>query len=146
MLIGSYSGILSPKRRTAIPKRFLDELGKKVIIAKWYEGCLVIVGTDAWEALLDRLSGRIGLITGPVRDTERFILGSAYELIPDRQGRVVIPTRLVAYAALTQEIVFIGLGERVEIWGLEKWAEREKFVAAHAAEFIEKLAQKNDKR
>lgn len=141
MLLGSYSGILSPKRRTAIPKKFLIELGEKVIIAKWYEGALLLVRTDAWEALLSRITGETKVVTQPVRDTDRFILGSAYELIPDEQGRVIIPANLVVYAGLGNQIVFIGLGSRVEVWDDAAWDKRQKYIAAHAGELIEKLAQ-----
>lgn len=146
MLVGSYSGILSPKRRTAIPKKFLSQLGSKVIIAKWYEGCLVVVPIEAWNALLDRLTGKAEIISVGVRDTDRFILGSAFEVVPDGQGRVVIPASLVSYAILGSRIVFLGLGDRVEIWDEGKWGEREKFVASHAGEFVEDLAGKNGKR
>jgi MraZ protein len=142
MIVGSYSGILSPKRRTAIPKRILTELGSKVIIAKWYENCLVLVSTDTWHALLKRLVGEGQLITTPVRDTERFILGSAFEIEPDSQGRAVIPQTLIEFAGLTDRLVFIGLGDKVEIWDEVKWLEKEKEVAGKAEELIENLANK----
>ena len=145
MLIGSYSGRLSPKRRTAVPKKFLEELGNTFIIAKWYEGCLVIVGKSLWEALLERVSPKGTVVTGPVRDTDRFILGSAFELNPDGQGRIIIPAGLATYGNLSEKIIFLGLRDRVEVWDEEEWARREKEISSHAAELIEKLAQKNDK-
>lgn len=142
MIVGNYSGIISPKRRTAIPKKFLQELGRTVIIAKWYENCLVIVSIDTWNALLNRLVGEDHLITSPVRDTERFILGSAFELKPDNQGRVVIPQYLIDFAELTNRLRFIGLGDKVEVWNEDKWLEKENEVAGKAEELIEKLANK----
>ena len=145
MLIGSYSAILSPKRRTAVPKKFLEELGSTFIIAKWYEGCLVVVGKSVWEALLERVSPKGSVVTGPVRDTDRFILGSAFEVAPDAQGRIVIPGALASYANLSEKIVFLGLRDRLEVWDEEEWAKREKEIAAGAAQLIEKLAEKNDK-
>ena len=91
MLIGSYLGLLGEKRRTAVPKRFLDELGEKLVVAKWYDGCLVLVSEGFWEALLNRLTGGSRVASLGVRDIERFILGSAFEVIPDSQGRIIIP-------------------------------------------------------
>jgi MraZ protein len=119
-------------------------LGNSFIIAKWYEGCLVVVGKSVWEALLERISPKGSAVTGPVRDTDRFILGSAYQLIPDAQGRIVIPESLANYANLSLEITFLGLGDRVEVWNRQDWEKREKEIASHAAELIEKLADKND--
>jgi MraZ protein len=139
MLIGSFIGVLGQKRRTAIPRKFINDLGTELIIAKWYEGCLILVGKGTWEALLKRLTSKIEIITKPVRDTDRFILGSAFEITPDSQGRVVIPPLLASYANLKDSLVFIGLGDRVEIWDEEAWRQKEKNVTEHAAEYIDEL-------
>jgi len=143
MLIGSYTAILSPKRRIAIPKKFLNQLGLKPILAKWYEGCLVLVARKSWEALLKRLTGEEKIITRAQRDTDRFILASAYELFPDKQGRVIIPEQIASYAGIKNEAVFLGLGDRVEIWDKNAWKTREEYVAKEAAELLERLSKKN---
>ena len=140
MLIGNYTSSLSAKRRTAIPKKFLEILGKEIILAKWYENCLVIVRKSVWDALLNKLSGKAEIATKPVRDTERFIMGSAYEVQPDSQGRIVIPQNLVSYANLESNLVFLGLKDRVEIWDKRLWEEKEKEVSQKASEYLEKIA------
>lgn len=144
MFLGTYQGVLSPKHRVAIPKKFLSQLSETIILAKWYEGCLVLISDTGWDALLKRLRGSTEIATRPIRDTDRFILGSAFDLIPDEQGRVVIPQPLVRHAGLGPTIVFIGLGEKVEIWDEAKWQEKEKDVSEHAAELIEEIA--NERR
>ncbi len=141
MLIGQYYTKLTEKGRCALPKKFRGQLGDKAIIAKWYEGCLIVVGKASWVALLTKLTGKSEIITGPVRDTDRFILGSAFEYETDSQGRFVIPKVLRDYAALGEEIVFVGLGNRVEIWSKESWVEREAYIQKHASELVEKLAK-----
>ena len=138
-------GVISPKRRVALPSKFRKELGENPIVARWYEGCLVVVSKGNWKALLARLTGKVGIITQPVRDTDRFILGSAFEIDPDDQGRVVIPKSLSDYAGLKKEIIFLGLGDRVEIWNREAWEKREDYVAKYAADLIEKLGRNERK-
>ena len=141
MLLGTYFGVLSPKRRTAVPSTFRKLLGDRLIIAKWYEECLVLVSESLWSALLKRLTAKAETITASVRDTDRFILGSAYEVLPDDQGRVVIPEFLASYAHLGDEIVFLGLGDRIEIWNREKWKEREILISKNASQLLENLAK-----
>ncbi len=131
--------------RVAVPASLRHDLGETFILAKWYEGCLVLVGKESWSALYKRLVGEEKLIIGPIRDTERFILGSAYEAQADDQGRIVVPERLVSYAHLGEEIYFLGLGDRVEIWDKKTWEEKENIVARDAAEYIEDLAKRNGK-
>jgi len=143
MFLGTYTGVLSPKRRVAIPSSFRKLLGERFIVAKWYEGCLVLVGHESFGALLEKLKGETKVITRGVRDTQRFILGSAFEMACDEQGRVVIPNSLVAYAGLGNKVSFIGLEDRVEIWDRSLWSKKEANVAKSASETLEKLANEN---
>lgn len=141
MLLGTYQAKFTSGHRLAIPITLRNELGEKFILARWYEGCLVLVGISHWEALYKRLTGTKNLIVTPIRDTERFILASAYEVVPDEQGRIIIPDRLVAYSGLVEEVYFIGLGDKVEVWGKGAWEEREKEVVKNAAKYIEELSK-----
>lgn len=103
---------------------------------------MVLVGEESWDALYKRLIGGEKVLVTPVRDTERFILGSAYEVTPDEQGRIVIPEILMTYSNLGAEICFIGLGDKIEIWDKNTWYEKEKKVVEGAAEYIDLLAKK----
>jgi len=145
MLIGQYIARLTEKGRSSLPKRFREVIGDKAIVAKWYEECLVVVSTESWADLLQKLTGKSEIITAPVRDTDRFILGSAFEISLDSQGRFVIPRILREYANLKEEIVFVGLGDRVEMWDIKSWQEREKYVQENAPEMVEKLAKEKKK-
>ena len=93
------------------------------------------------ECTLQKISWRSKIIISPIRDTERFILGSAYNTFSDDQGRIVIPEVLASFAKLTETVSFIGLGDRVEIWSSELWEDKQKFLAKEAFEIIEKLAK-----
>jgi len=144
MLIGSYLGILSDARRVAVPKKFLIELGENPVLAKWYEDCLILVSSDFWDKLSVRLTGDKKAFDLGVRDIERFILGSAFEVAPDEQGRIIIPEILFDYAKLEKETVFVGLIDRVEVWPKSVWDEKSESLAKTTKEYIENLA-KNEK-
>lgn len=141
MLIGQYSSKLTDKERIAIPKKFREELGEKLIVAKWYENCLVLVSLGTWQQLIKRLIGRIGLVTATVRDIDRFILGSAYEISLDSQGRFVLPEVLRKFSGIESEVTFVGLGDRVEIWPSEKWVKLEESLEEKAVASIERIAK-----
>ena len=141
MFIGQYFGNLGEKRRIAVPKKFRIALGEKMIVARWYEKCLVLLPEGSWSALLTKVFGDTKNITQSIRDTERFLLSSAYELDPDDQGRVILPDILCEYASLTDEVVFLGLSDRVEIWNKTDWQTREAYVSEKASELLDNLAQ-----
>ncbi len=140
MLLGTYTVTFSSKHRVAIPSQFRKDLGEKFILAKWYEGCLVLVSNDFWKALWQRLTGGEEIIVSQIRDTERFIMASAYEMELDDQGRIVIPEKLVSYAGLEDGVSFLGIGDRVEIWDETKWAVKEKLLISEAPKLINELA------
>jgi MraZ protein len=46
---------------------------------------------------------------------------SASDEVPDRQGRITIPTALREYAGLSRDCAVIGANTRVEIWDAAAW-------------------------
>jgi MraZ protein len=145
MFVGTYLVSVTSGKRIAIPSVFRQSLGQSLILAKWYENCLVLIGKESWNALLERLTGGQRMIVEPIRETEHFIFASAYEVEVDDQGRVVLPDRLVTYGDLGEQVYFLGVGDRVEIWNKEVWEKKEKDVAEGAASYVEELAKKNGK-
>ena len=141
MLIGQYSSKLTDKDRISIPKKFREELGDELIVAKWYESCLVLVSRNIWDKLLARLVGDSKLVTEPVRDIDRFVLASAFEIKLDNQGRFIVPEVLRIYAGIEYEVTFVGLGDRIEVWSSDKWRELEDVAERKASVAIEKIAR-----
>lgn len=142
MLLGTYPAKFVSGHRVSVPAILRRDLGEKFILARWYEGCLVLIDINRWQDLYKRLTGEGNLIVSPIRDTERFILGSAFEVLPDDQGRIVIPERLIEYSALSDDIYFIGLGDKVEIWNKTVWEDREKEIIKNAGNYIEELSKR----
>lgn len=132
-------------KRISIPSVFRENLGKDLVLAQWYEECLVLVNRSTLNTLLGRITGDQKVIVEPMRQTEHFIFASSYEVIPDEQGRIVVPDKLINYAKLKEQVYFLGVGDRVEVWNKEIWEEREKLVAQDAAEYLEELAKKDGK-
>jgi MraZ protein len=126
-----------------VPKKFRAELGKTCIVAKWYDKCLVLLSEEAWSELLQRLTVTETIPTAAVRDTLRFVMGSAFEVSFDSQGRFVLPDSLYSYAGIKNEVIFLGLGERIEIWDKAEWSAKEQYIADNAGNLLEQLA--NDK-
>lgn len=139
MLIGSFVQKMDIKGRTALPSKFRKELGQEVVLARWYEGSVAIFAVPSWNKIVEQATRGL-VVTSPSRDTERFLLGGAYEIALDAQGRLVVPQALREHGGLAVEVVFVGLANRVELWAKTAWEEREKHVIEHAEELIEKVS------
>ena len=142
MLLGTYPAKFVAGHRVAVPLNLRRNLGEKFVLARWYEGCLVLIDINRWQDLYKRLAGDNNLIVAPVRDIERFILASAFEVVPDDQGRVVIPEVLIKYSNLSEDIYFVGLGDKVEIWNKNNWEEREAEIIKNTSGYIDELSNK----
>ena len=137
ILVGQYESFVTEKGRVAVPKKFREILGTDLIVSRWYEGCLVLVSRPEFENLLSKVGFNAKYATKPVRDTDRFILSSAFEVVLDKQGRFVVPKLLRQFANLANETVFLGLGDRIEIWDKTKWVAKEVDIAKEASEILE---------
>jgi MraZ protein len=142
MLIGQFKVSLTQKGRLAVPARFRRELGKKLVITKWVEGCLVVISQERLNEILERLMGGRDISQLSVREIERFVLGSAFEIELDSQGRFVVPQILKEYGKIVNEAVFIGLGDRVEVWNRQSWFKKEKKLQEDAGKWTEKFSEK----
>lgn len=137
LLIGHYeSNFDNQKGRTSVPKKFAKKLGKKAIITKGYEGSLLIVGLDEWNKIISQFSGN-NFLSSFQRQTDRFLLGNAFEINLDSQGRIIIPQKLREYANLIDKVIFIGVGNRIELWSQKGWDKNEQYLS----ENIEKISQ-----
>lgn len=138
MLIGEFTSKIGERKRIAIPKKIRQVLGDKLILTRGYENALVMVNVQLWETLAkDVING--SFINKNIRDTSRFLVGSASELEPDQQGRIVIPSGLYQYAGFNKEVVFVGLVNWVELWDLERWNERVKYISENSEQISQEL-------
>jgi len=144
MLLGNYQAKISHKGRTGVPAKYRRELTKNVVVGQWYENCLVIISQEQWHQLLKQIDKK-PFIAAPARDTDRFLVGGAFEIELDSQGRFVIPPSLRQYADLKEEVVFVGLLHRVEIWDKQRWDEHQKYLDEHAEEIAERLNRVGEK-
>jgi MraZ protein len=146
MFLGRYDAQISAKGRVALPAKFRKVTGDRLVIARWYGNCLVIVGISGWEDLVNRFAQREEVVTKPIRSVERFILSTAFEVESDEQGRFVVPLMLRDIANLEGEVVFLGVGDRIELWSKEVWEEEELKVKEEADTMLERIAEARIKK
>ena len=116
MLIGEYQHTLDAKGRIFIPAKLREDLGDSFVVTKNMERCLSIYSLKEWKAFEE------GIRSMPFKEARvlvKFYHGSAAELEPDKQGRVVIPQNLREDAGLEKEVTIVGALDHVEMWDKE---------------------------
>ena len=121
MLFGEYKHTLDSKNRLFIPAKHREVLGPTFVITRNVDKCLSVYSMEEWTRLSEKLHA---LPEMQARDVVRFIHAKAADVQPDAQGRVIIPSELVAFAGLDKTTYIIGCDNHAEIWSEERWAAR----------------------
>jgi MraZ protein len=140
VLLGQYQLRVDEKGRAAVPRRLRREIGGRLIVTQGYENCLLVVSRDKWQDLTREVTEQ-PFSSGAGRDARRFLLGGAFEIELDGQGRFVIPPPLRDYAAIDEEVVWLGMGSYLEIWDLSRWQNYQRHLDEHIEKIAERLTQ-----
>jgi len=138
MLIGEYSYLIDDKKRLALPPKMRPELGKKAVLTRGLDNCLVLYPLKEWQNLSQKMaslpSGRVD-----ARGFARVVLSGAVEVRLDKLGRILIPDHLKKYAFLKKNVVVIGVSNRVEIWDEVRWKEYKAKMEKTVGEMAEQI-------
>ncbi len=140
MFIGEYSYTIDHKKRLSIPSKFRKSLGKKAIITRGLDNCLVVYPISEWQKLTKKLenlpSGKID-----ARGFSRIILSGAVDVNFDKLGRILIPDYLKKYAGLKKDIVVIGLSNKIEVWDAGMWKEYRERTEKGIGDMVSRLEE-----
>ena len=128
---GSYEHSLDAKGRLILPAKLRGAFTPSGYLSPHLEGCLGLWPPATFEkeiALrLDQASGDVA-----ERNEVREWAAAVHEAEIDRQGRMVVPAHLRAYAGLDQEVLVVGMIDRVELWSPSAWAAKVRSAPATA--------------
>jgi MraZ protein len=134
---------LDAKGRFAIPTRYRDIIddqcaGQLVLTYSAFDsGALWLYPHKAWERVRDDVM-QLSTWDAGHRSLQRRLVGSATPVEPDGSARIQLPQTLRQVAGLEKRIVFLGMGNRFEIWNEttlnQKRAEEERSLSEQASE------------
>ncbi len=120
MFFGTYTPKLDEKGRLFLPAKFRDGLSEGLVVTRGQERCLTVWSNADFDSLTQRLSEASQTNKG-TRDYVRMLFSAATQEVPDKQGRISIPSVLRDYAALRKDVMVIGAMNRIEIWDPASW-------------------------
>jgi MraZ protein len=125
MFRGHFEHAIDDKGRTSLPARFRDVLGptndfRLVLTPALGDPCLDVYPMRAWEELEAKLA-QLNAFDPQVIEFRRFYVSAAVECELDKQGRILVPPSLREHAALTKTVMWLGHGQKAELWSKEQW-------------------------
>lgn len=127
MLYGRYEHTVDAKNRVFIPAKFKDSLGIsfKITYNKLVNKCILVYSDEEWIKLEEKVSAL------PSLQHDFFIreiFSNTVDVQLDSQGRIVIPQFLKDSAELQKNVLFLGVGNHVEIWSPDVLNEKNNSV------------------
>ncbi|MDD5254893.1 MAG: division/cell wall cluster transcriptional repressor MraZ [Candidatus Omnitrophica bacterium] len=141
MFYGEYFHSMDRKGRLIMPAKF-RESAKTHFVEKFYvtrglDKCLFMFSEEEWRLQEGKFKA-ISFTKQEARTFNRLYFSGAVEVVPDRQGRILLPQYLKDFAEIKKDVVVVGVSNRVEIWAKDKW---ESFYSNSRASF-EEIAEK----
>jgi MraZ protein len=133
LLTGTHPRTLDDKKRLALPRRIREQLGEPstLFVTPGPDQCLWLFSQDALERLAEKLD-RSPAADAEVRVFRRLYFAQTEAVDVDRNGRILIPDRLVQFAGLQHDVVLIGVRDHLELWDAQRW---QQYLATNAPRF-----------
>lgn len=115
MLYGRYEHTIDAKNRVFVPAKYKEALGTnfKMTFNRITNKCILVYSNEEWEKLENEV---IALQKVRHEVFIREIFSNTVDVQLDSQGRMVIPQFLKDCAELQKNVLFLGVGNHIEIW------------------------------
>jgi len=126
VFFGRYDYTIDTKGRLNFPAKFRDAMGESFVVLEWVDSCLFALPMEEVERLADKLESDELMDSWAISGD---LFSTACEVAPDKQGRILLPAELRAYAGLEKDVTIIGNRNHAEIWATEVWNARRAAVS-----------------
>lgn len=144
MFYGEYLHSIDRKGRIILPAKF-REVAKGNFIERFFvtrglDKCLFMFAEEEWRTQEAKFKA-ISFTKQQARVFNRLFFSGAAEIIPDRQGRILLPQYIKDFAQIKRDVVIVGVSNRIEIWAKDKWDEFFSSSQPSFEEISEKLIE-----
>lgn len=117
---GTFTPRLDDKGRLTLPAQFRSLVAGGIVLTRGQEHCVFGWTPQNYAALAEKVR-QLPFTHAGARNFSRMFFSGASDAVPDKQGRVAIPTTLRTWAHLDRECTVVGVMDRFEIWDTQRW-------------------------
>lgn len=124
MFYGEFEHTIDRKGRLIIPAKFRQALHTNAVetlfLTRGLDGCLFLFVESEWRLYEARFK-QIPFTKAEGRRFNRLFFSGATDVALDGLGRILIPKTLKDFAQIKEDVVVVGVSNRIEVWAKEKW-------------------------
>ena len=123
--LGNIEAKTDTKGRVFIPAGFRKQLQaaseERLVLRKdVFQDCLILYPESVWFKTQNQLRQRLNKWNAKHQQIFRQFVSDAEIMIPDGNGRILLPKRYLQMAGIQSEVRFIGVDNTIEKWAEEK--------------------------
>lgn len=123
--LGNIEAKTDAKGRVFIPSAFRKQLQaaseERLVLRKdVFQDCLVLYPESVWFATQNQLRQRLNKWNAQHQQIFRQFVSDAELMVPDGNGRILLPKRYLQMAGIQSDVRFIGVDNTIEIWAKER--------------------------
>ena len=119
--LGSYQHQIDEKGRLSLPASFRRDGGEEpLVLVHVYPESLTLFPRPVWSEMEERLRDMMRRN----RNARAYVLkvtANATEVVPDKQGRIMVPPRMQREVGITGPTLIVGAIDRIELWSPERF-------------------------
>ena len=138
-MFGNFNRNLDDKNRVIVPAKLRLQLGNVCYITQDLDNVISlrsVADFGNWSSKMLELNE----FSREARQLRRAMLGRTHQCEVDKQGRIKIETSLMEATGLSKEVVFVGVGNKIEIHPKENYDEMQKQFEGEGS--LDELANK----
>ncbi|MCU0651925.1 MAG: division/cell wall cluster transcriptional repressor MraZ [Candidatus Omnitrophica bacterium] len=124
MFYGEYLHSIDRKGRLIMPARFREaaknNFVEKFFLTRGLDKCLFMFSEEEWRQQETKFKS-VSFTKQESRTFNRLYFSGAVEIIPDKQGRILLPQYLKDFAEIKKDVIIVGVSNRIEVWSKDKW-------------------------
>jgi len=126
MFYGEYLHSIDRKGRIILPAKFRESAKahfiEKFFVTRGLDKCLFMFSEEEWRTQETKFKA-ISFTKQQARTFNRLYFSGAVEVLPDKQGRILLPQYLKDFSQIKRDVIIVGVSNRIEIWAKDKWQE-----------------------
>jgi MraZ protein len=120
--LGSFQHQVDEKGRLSLPAQFRRESGDRtLVLVQVFPEALTLFPEDAWSGVQERLREAMRG-SAANRAWALRVTANTVEVVPDKQGRILVPQRMQDAVGITGPALVVGAIDRIEIWNPDRFA------------------------
>lgn len=126
MFRGQFTYSIDSKGRIAIPaklrKHISADANETFVMTRGLSNCIDLYPLDEWQKIEESLLNLNSFQPDDARFIRMFVQFAAEDVM-DGQSRIMVPSTLITYAKIENEVLILGALKKIEVWNPKVYEE-----------------------